>query len=151
MSINVQFATVIDAISNLSVSGVTLKDVDTIPENVQLLCPVLFPRPDNFITEVTPEFVTYGSLGTAKINLSYTLNFMYCHAPIGSGLGGVFANYGSLITNLELILEKILESDVVTGAVDLQLAGVNIAPITDPAGNNYFGAEIALRVQEFAQ
>lgn len=152
MTINCQIDTVSASIAALTISGVTIKSSASIPESAMMLCPILFPKPDGFVTDMEFTRESQGGNGTALMNLSYTLNYVYCHAPIGSGVGGIFTTYGPLITNLALILEKIFASDTLTGAVDITLSGVtNIGPVVDPAGNAYHGVEIALRVLEFIQ
>jgi hypothetical protein len=150
MTINVQFATVAAGISALSISGVNVKDIDTLPEDCTLLCPVFYPRPDGFITDLSPTVQSFGSGGTAKLDLSYTLTYRYLHAPLGTH--GLFDTYAGLIAKLELILEAIFANDAITGAVDLQTVGVSdVGPVADPAGNMYHGADISLRVLEFVQ
>ena len=152
MTINCQIDTVTNSIAAWSISGVTIRDIHDIPEDVILLGPILFPRPDGFVTDMQFTRESQGGAGTAMMNLSYTLNYVYCHTPIGSGLGGLFSTYSGLITNLALIIEKVFASDNASGAVDLQLAGVsNVGPVSDPSGKAYHGVEIALRITEFIQ
>jgi hypothetical protein len=152
MTINCQLDTVTNSIAALTVTGVTIKDIHDIPENAMETGPIMFPRPDGFVTDMTFTRESQGGGGTALMNLGYTLTYVYCHAPIGSGPDGLFSTYSGMITNIVLILEKIFASDNITGAVDMQLAGVsNIGPVQDPAGNAYHGVEITLRVLEFIQ
>jgi hypothetical protein len=152
MTINCQIDTITNSIAGLSVTGVTIKDIHDIPESAALLLPVMFPRPNEFITDLTFTRVSQGGGGTALMDVSYTLNYVYCHAPIGSGVGGLFSSYNSLITNIALILEKLFASDNITGAVDMTVAGISsVGPVADPAGNPYHGVEISLRILEFAQ
>jgi hypothetical protein len=67
-------------------------------------------------------------------------------------VGGVFSVYSALITKIILILEKMFASDNLSGAIDLQVVSVsNVGPVADPAGNQYHGVEIGLRVLEFIQ
>lgn len=151
MTINCQLATVADSISKLSISGVTIKDIDTIPENAIDYCPVLFPVPDNFITDVQFTRQSYGADSVAAMDVSYTMNWRYLHAPIGSG--SVLQNYTGIITKLELIIEAILGNSSPTGAVNMTLLNVSdLGPVSDVAGQTmYHGVDIALRVEEFAQ
>jgi hypothetical protein len=152
MTINCQIETITNSIAGWSISGVSMHDIHDIPESVELLTPTMFPRPNDFVTDMGFERVSQGGAGTAMMNLTYTLNYVYCHAPIGSGLGGLFSVYSGLITNIALIMEKIFASDNPTGGIDLQLAGLSsVGPVSDPSGKAYHGVEIALRVVEFIQ
>ena len=151
MTINSTIATVADSISNLSISGITIKDIDTIPDSASMLCPLLIPQPNGFVTDVKVESLTYGSGGTANMNTSYTLNYVYLHCEAGSGINA-YAPYAGIITKLELIIESILTNDNVTGAVDMKLGNIgNIGVIQDPSGNQFWGLMFSLRVLEYTQ
>ena len=152
MTIDCKLNTVTASIAALSISGVKIRNIDSVPESAAMLCPVLFPRPNEFVTDIEFTRESQGGGGTALMNFSYTLNYVYCHAPIGSGLGGLFSVYSALITKIILILEKMFASDNLSGAIDLQVISVsNVGPVADPAGNQYHGVEIGLRVLEFIQ
>lgn len=151
MTVTVSFSTVTNSIAALSVSGVTIKDVDEIPEDVAMLTPILFPQPSGFITDVSPEFQSFGSNGTAKMDLGYTLNYVYLHAPVGSGVNA-FAPYAGMITKLAAIFVAIMSNDAITGAVDVRLNSLpNLGVVTTPNDEDYWGALISLRVLEHVQ
>ncbi len=151
MTIAVSFSTVADSISNIAISGVTVKDINQIPDSASMLCPLLMPQPNGFVSEITPTFETFGSNGTPKINLSYTLNYVLLHSEVGSGISA-FDGYSDLMAKLELIFEAIFSNDAITGAVDLKLQSVsNVGVVTDPAGLDYWGVQLSFRVLEYVQ
>ena len=151
MTVDVQIGTVIGSIAGLSISGVNIKDIDEIPENAEMFLPCLFLNPDEPISEIAPEFVTTGSMGTAKMNLSYTLHYLYLHAKVGSSLT-LNALLPGLITSLSLIFEAIMSNDVITGAVDIRLNAMpSIGVITGPTGAQFHGCALSFRVTEFVQ
>jgi len=151
MAITSTISTVADSISNLSVSGVTIKDIDQIPESAAMLCPLLIPQPDNFVTDLSVSFETFGSNGSAKINTNYTLNYVFLFCEVGSGLGA-FAAFSGLVAKLSAILVAINSNDAITGAVDVKINSIgNIGVITDPAGNEFWGLMFSLRVLEYSQ
>lgn len=151
MTVDVQIGTVIGAISNLSITGINLKDIDEIPENAEMFLPCLFPNPDEPITDIEPRFVSFGTMGGAKMDLGYTLHYLYIHAKVGSGLT-LNAILPGLISNLALIFETIMSNDVVTGAVDLQLDSLpSIGVIIGPTGAQYHGCALSFRVLEHVQ
>lgn len=97
------------------------------------------------------SFETYGSMGAAKINSNYSLNYIYLHCDVASGLGA-FAPFLGIYQSLQVILETIFTNDVVTGLVDLQLGSIGkVGVITDPAGNEFWGVNFSLKVLEFNQ
>lgn len=148
MTMNSQIATVADSIAGLTVAGVTLKDIDQIPDSVTRLCPIFFPQPNDFVTGLSFTRQSFGSMGTAKMDCNYTLNYVYLHCEVGEGRSA-FAPYAGIITKLELILETILNNDTITGAVDITPATVgNIGVLTSPSGEDYWGLLISLSVTE---
>lgn len=151
MTITSTIATVADSISNLSISGVTIKDIDQIPDTARMLTPLLIPQPANFVTGLGVDFKTFGSNGGAKIDTTYTLNYVFLYCEVGSGLGS-FAAFSGLVGKLEDILDAINSNDAITGAVDIKVNTIgNIGVITDPAGNEFWGLEFSLRVLEYTQ
>lgn len=151
MAINSQIATVADSISKLSISGVTLRDIDQIPAAAQMLCPIFFPQPSAFVTDLSFTRQSFGGGGAEKLDCNYTLNYVYLHCKAGSGINA-FAPYAGIITKLELILETIMTNDTVTGAVDLQIGAIgDIGVIQDPAGNEYWGLLCAINILEQSQ
>ena len=151
MTINVQFDTVANSISALSINGVNIHDIDDIPESAEMQTPMLIPQPNGFVSDIGPQFQSYGSGGTAKIDLSYTLNYVYLHAPIGSGIS-TYDIYKGLLTNVIAIFEAIFANDAPDGAIDLQLSTLSdIGTVTDPAGAEYWGILFSLRVLEHVQ
>ena len=151
MTINVQFDTVANSISALSIDGVNIHDIDDIPESAEMQTPMLIPQPNGFVSDIGPQFQSYGSGGTAKIDLQYTLNYVYLHAPIGSGIS-TYDIYKGLLTNVIAIFEAIFANDAPDGAIDLQLSTLSdIGTVTDPAGAEYWGILFSLRVLEHVQ
>lgn len=150
MTITVAFATVADSIAGLTYTGITAKDIDQIPDNAELLCPIFFPQPNDFVMDIQSTFQSFGSNGTAKIDLSYTLNYVYLHCKTG-GIGAFEANAG-LIANIAVIVKAILSNDAITGAVDIVPQTIqSIGVVEDPAGNQFWGALFSFRVLEFSQ
>jgi len=150
MTITSSIATVADSIAGLTISGVTIKDIDQIPDTARMLCPLLIPKPDNFVTDLSVSFETFGSNGGAKINTNYTLNYVFLFCEVG-GMGA-FAAFSGLVSKLSAILVSINSNDAITGAVDVKINSIgNIGVITDPAGIEYWGLEFSLRVLEYTQ
>jgi hypothetical protein len=150
VTITSAFTTITSSIAALSISGVTIKDVDEIPQSARLLCPVLLPQPNDFVTDFAPTFQTFGSNGTPKIDLEYTLHYVYLHCEAGAGLSQLEI-YSGLMTKLSAILVALLSNDAVTGLVDMKPEIGNIGVIEDPTGTQYWGILISLRILEFAQ
>jgi hypothetical protein len=151
MTISVNPLTVAASIANLSVSGVTIKKTDNIPDSASMICPIIIPQPSGFISNIAPENVSFGSMGSQKENFSYSLNYVFLFAEIGSGINA-YAPYDAALAKLMVALNVILNNDTVSGLVDMQLEEVStIGAIDDPYGNPYWGALFSLRCLEFGQ
>jgi len=150
MTIASTISTVTDSIAGLTISGVTIKDIDQIPEAARLLTPLIIPQPNNFVTDLSVTFETFGSNGSAKINTNYTLNYVFLFCEV-SGISA-FAAFSGLIEKLSAILVAIDSNDAISGAVDVKINSIgNLGVITDPAGVEFWGLEFSLRVLEYTQ
>ena len=151
MTITSSIETVADSIAGLTILGVTIRDIDQIPDTANMLCPLLIPDPSGFVTDISVSFETYGSNGSAKINTNYTLNYIFLFCEVGSGIG-TYAAYSGLITKLSAILVAINSNDSISGAVDVKINNIsNIGVVTDPAGIEYWGLSFSLRILEYSQ
>jgi hypothetical protein len=148
MSSTVDFATVANAISGLSISGVTVQDVSGITDAIGLGANVLSPRPKNFVTGLRIEEI---EVTKQKLNVYYTLNYVYYHTQIG-GLGGLFGTYADMIGKLALIVLAFCGNAVLAGTMDSGKPRVGqIAGIPDAAGNIFHSCEISIDILQFLE
>lgn len=151
MTIAVNPLAVSASIASLSITGVTVKDVGAIPESVSTLVPIIIPRPNEFITSIEAVNQSFGSMGNQAQDFMYTLNYIFLYAPVGSG-ESAFTPYDDMLAKLIVVVNVILNNDVVSGLVDIQLESITgIGSIDDPAGNSYWGAFFGLRCLEFGK
>jgi hypothetical protein len=151
MTIVISPTTVSAAIAGLSITGVTIKDIDEMPDSVNMLTPLIVPQPNNFISAVRPQRQSFGSGGTQKMDFTYSLNYQFIHSPVGSGINA-FAPYNDVITKLVSIINTILNNDTVNGLVDMGLQEIGqVGIITDPAGDQYWGCLFSVICLEHAQ
>ena len=143
--------TVATSIAGLTVSGVTIKDLNAIPDTASMLTPIVFPQPNGYMTNVAMTFESFGSNGAAKMNFEYDLNYVFLYAEVGSGINA-FAPYSGLMTKLALILVTIFSNDAISGLVDMKLGSVgNVGVIADPTDKNFWGVLFTLHVLEYSQ
>ena len=146
MSTTVNFTTVTNSIESLSITGVTVADVDEISSAISLGTAVLVPRPDDFITGLT---IIPAEISAQNLDLSYDLNYTYYHCPIGARLVDV---YSAMIANIALIVKAFAQNETLTGAMDNGLPTIShIGPVQDPAGNVYHGCDISIHVLQFLE
>lgn len=144
-----QAVTVATNIAALSVSGVTLKALSAIPENVAPRdCPIIYPRPDGFMSDLEVEVDSFGS-SAGKKTVRYTLTYMYLHSAIGEGRG-LFDVYEDMVTKATAFVDAVISNDAIAGCVDITPTGItNFGPVADPAGGMFHGAQMPFVVTEF--
>ena len=148
MTVAVSISTVADAIAGLSISGVTVKDIDQISVSRAVGAATLAPRPDRFVTDLSVEAETFGSGATRSATLRYTLNYVYYHCLVGSTLD--FGSYSAMITNISAVLVALITNDDVTGATDNTMPTISdIGPVSDPVGNVYHGCTVSLQIVQY--
>ena len=140
-------ATVVDAISNLSVSGLTIKDMDQIPGAVDPRAPTLLPLP-NFMSDWDFNRDSFGGGSIAKMDVHYVLNYRLCYKPIAAGRQIEW--FDNMVAMVGLIMDAVMAIDTMSGTVDIIPLGItNMGIVNDPADNAFFGCDISFRVMEF--
>jgi hypothetical protein len=148
MTVSLNLANVADAIAGISVSGVTVKDKDQIVGSWTPLPNVLYPQPEGWITNFSIDYVTVEQGAGAKMDISYTLNYRFLGVQAGD-MSTFPVAYSSLVDKLILIINAVISTPApYSGLVELILGGISIGPRTDPAGNNFFGADLSFNVKE---
>lgn len=148
MAIDCKITTVADSIAGLSISGVTVKDINELSASWKSLPNVLYPRPDNFVTNMS---LTQAELTKQKFDLRYTLNYRFLHVQLGND-AVLFATYPTLIAKIVLIINAIITNHNLTGAIDVSFGGITaLGPLPDPAGNVYHGADFQINILEFLE
>ena len=142
-------ATITNSIAALNVALVHIRDIDEIPEAVNPSdCPIIYPKPDGFVTNFRVEVNSFGS-SSAKKTVRYTLTYRFLQAALSSGRG-LFDVYDDLVTNVFAFLDAVIANDALTGAIDdTPVNTINFGAVGDPAGNLFHGADIAIEIMEF--
>ena len=72
---SIALTTIADAITGITVSGLTIKDVDQLPTAInQRDCPLLIPNPENYVSGFNVEIDSFGSGTGCKMTITYNLN-----------------------------------------------------------------------------
>lgn len=146
MSTTFDVVTVTNAIESLSISGVTIKDVDTITQSIGLGFAVLMPRPDDFITDISIE---PAELTKQNLDVRYTLHYQYFHCAVGNNL---FGDFKPLMDKIALIIKAFSNDATLTGSIDGGLPTIDrVGPIMDASGNRYHGAEFSMPILQFLE
>jgi len=147
----IALSTVTESISNISISGITIQDIDELKsEYLERDCPILIPNPAGFVSNFRLERQSFGTGASCKWDVRYTLTYRFLHSLVGTGRQ-TFDTYSDMVEKATSIVDAIILNDAVTGAVDLTLQDViSFGPVGDPSGILFHGCDIALEVLEFA-
>lgn len=140
-------------VTNARGSSVTLtiKDISGIQMKVnQQDCPLLMPRPDNFVTDFSVTRDTLGADAALK-TARYMLNYIFYFAPVTQGVG-LFEKYDEMVTAAAVILNHLATNTNLSGSTDILPASVpSFGAQADAAGTLFHGCEIALAVSQFME
>lgn len=149
MTASLYLSNVCDAISNISISGVTVKDRDQIGVSYQNSPNVLIPNPNgSFISGFTMRFDALMQGTNAPMTVGYTLNYRFLGTTIGS-METFTGAYSDVVSKLILIINAILATPApYSGRIEMTLGDVSIGAKEDPAGNMFHGADFSLNIVE---
>ncbi len=141
--------TVATSISNVAVSGVRMRDLTEIPWNLAASnVPIFFPRPNNFITDISIERDSMGTPAQAAKTFFYTLNYVYIYKAVGATRGYSF--FQDMVKQVADIWDAIVLNDDMSGPIDINPGSIaNFEPIPSPEGEEYWGAHLDFDVKEF--
>jgi hypothetical protein len=143
-----RLADVAEAIAGLTIDGVTVLDLDEMPETVDpRACPLLGPsaaRP-SFLTDWEARRLTLQ--GNAQN--SYTLNYTLYQAPVGQDRG-LFKQYPTMVANAAAVVEALQAVPRVAGCKSISVGSLpQFGPVFDASGQQFHGATFSLRIVEF--
>ena len=144
-------ANIAAGIAALTVTGVTIKDIDEIPDGILGRdCPILYPHPDSFVQGGAGAgdegLETFGTPTTRFWLFNRTYRYMYAHDIAGAGRG-LKDHYPDMCANLDAILEALVEMDV--SGIDVQSVTTGaFGLMTDPSGTQFYGFALDIVVRE---
>lgn len=144
-----QIAAVCNSIESISVTGLTIRDIDNIPTQPERRTAYMIPMTDN-PSEMTFSAEAFWSGGVRFYEVQYTLRYRLLYDVIGQGRTKTFEQVSGNIAMIAAILDAILATNVTVLRVQ-EMIPVSVAPgpVEDPAGNTWWGADINIRVTEY--
>jgi hypothetical protein len=142
-------AAICAGIAAISVTGVTVKDIDEIPEVVSTRdVPILYPQVDQFTSGGNDEGPsTFGAAGARYWEHTQTMRYLYLHAIAGSGRG-INDHVAPLLVNRDALVEQVMELDI----AGVDILGVTVSAFgvfTDPSESQRFiGFTLDIRARE---
>ena len=146
-----------DSIANLTISSpgsekplINIKDIDGIPDAVNARdCPIMFPDPTDFITNVVWVRESQGSGLVALWTITFNMNYLFLFAPAG-GSRGIFDVIPGMVKDIEEIIETIVENDAITGTIDIVPVGIaEFGVVLDPSNEEFLGTTLSFGITQF--
>lgn len=140
------------AVAALSVTGVTIKDIDEIPDAVDIRnLPIMYPSPSEWMRGASAEpstgSTTFGTPSARMWTFNRIFRYVYLHAPAGTGRG-IAEHYSAMTAKVDAILEAFTLLDI----SDIDVMTIEIGTygkIGDPAeSQSFYGCLIDLQMRE---
>ena len=144
-----RITTVADSISKLTVTGLTILDLNEIKPATDTRGSWMVPLPP-YIEDMEIQIDSTGA-AAALMTVWYTLPYRVFYKRAGTGRSNKLENVSGKVALLGLIVDAILAIVTITGCEDMKpLNPTNMdAALEDPAGNLWEGFDIGFRVMEF--
>lgn len=139
-----QIAAVANSIAGLSVTGVTLFDIDEVPMEGDVNKSYIIPAPD-WLTDFSMERANFG--GQLR-DVRYVLTYRLLFAPVGTDI--TFAGViDAMVDKAALFLNAIMAVSTLTGLEDIIPVSVtSFGVVSDPSDNLFWGCDIAVEILE---
>lgn len=131
--------------------ALTIRDIDELTEAInQEQCPILTPRPNDFVTGFTVERDSFGADAAYK-TARYLLHYVLFYAPIAQG-STIFEKYDNMVTAAAVILNHFATNTNLTGTTEFFPVTVeNFGLVQDATGTIFHGFPLTFSVMQFME
>jgi hypothetical protein len=150
MTFALKLAQVADAISNISVSGVTVKDIDQMAGSWVATPNVFYPNVNApWVTDFRFDWQSVLRGSNAPVNVYYNLHYRFLSVQVGD-LAIQPTAFNNLITKMIGIINALEGvSTLLSGSVTMEITAIsNILRLEDLAGNLFSGCDFTLSIME---
>jgi hypothetical protein len=143
-------STITNSIAALSVSGLTIKDMDEIPSGITARdCPMLVPDMDSFVSGLEIISDTFGAASVHKWTAKYHLNYLLLYAQAGTGRVNIVEHYSGMVQKAFAFIDAVVAADPVTGSVDSLAGTIGSFAIVEYGGVSFHSCAVSIAIQEF--
>ena len=152
-TVTASIATESITVTNAAGASVTLaiRDISALTNIISAeSCPLLTPRPAQFVTGLTITRDTFGADAAYK-TVKYMLNYLFFFCPLGQG-ATLYEKFDDMVTAAAVILNYFGTHTNLSGATDI-LPGVveDFEPVINADGALYHGCGIPFAVTQFME
>lgn len=138
------------SIASVTITGITVCDVHDIPQSGQMICPILFPQPEAWLSDVVQGSKSISVNDAAQSDFSYVLHYVLLLCEAGSGASQTDP-YNDLVAKIKAVVQTLLDSDTLAASVEISLNGIEgIGIVQDPSEVDFWGALLSFKVTEYA-
>lgn len=138
------------AIAALNVTGVTIKDIDAIPQSViNRDCPIFFPMPGDWLDggrATSEDETTFGPAGSRLWHVYRTYKYVFLHSAVGIGRGNS-DTYQDAQEKIEALTTAITALDV-SGVDVTEIKNSALGVLQDAAGSKFTGCTFNISIRE---
>ncbi len=141
--------TLAERIALLEVDGVTIKDLDALPQAINSRdCPMAYPAPDKFLVLEEAEQQTLGP--NALWKYTYLVTYRFVQGPAGRERTLAKTALGRVV-NYTTFIEAICRNAQLLGAAHVAPASTpEWGVLGDPSEQQFEAADLAIRVVEYS-
>lgn len=143
-------AAIANGIAALSISGLTIKSINAIPEQVQSRdCPIIFPHPVQYLQGGAggeEGLETFGTPSTRFWLFNRTYRYLMLYSVVGA-TRGMIDIYSGFASKIDAFMQAVTALDV----ADVDVRNITISElgvVEDPAGSKFYGCTIDIMVRE---
>ena len=140
-------------VTNAAGSSMTLaiRDISALTNIISAeSCPLLTPRPAQFVTGLSFTRDTFGADAAYK-SVRYTLNYLFFFCPIGQG-ATLYEKFDEMVTAAAVILNHFATNTALSGSTDFLPGTVDdFEPVINADGALYHGCGIPFAVMQFLE
>lgn len=149
---SLKIADIFNTISGLTISGVKIiYDLDEIPLGIDgRNLPALIPDPNRPVSNFDMEIVSMGAASQAKLNASYTINFMLIYGQVGKGRTNKIEAISELYDLAIATVDVITSTDSINGC-DVFVPVIGEIGVVTVGNLSYNQLPISLNINEIVR
>jgi len=135
------------AIAALTITGLTIKSLSNIPQEVfDRDCPLLFPSPSNWLGQGAATPGNFDNVIAGRVQYEHNLTYVLAYAQLSTGRG-ISDFYNGMATLVYTLVSKLIRIDLVAMSIK-KVSVTSFGQLTDPAGK-FYGCGLTVTAQEY--
>lgn len=135
------------AIAALSVTGLTIKGLSAIPQEVNARdCPILFPDPAKWLGQGASTPGNFDNVIAGRVQYEHNCSYILAYAQDASGRG-LADHFSGMAALVFALTQKLIRIDIVAMSIR-RVSVTSFGQMTDPAGKQFYGCGVTVTALE---